>query len=123
MCFIARKKLNKIENDVAELTKIVKTQELVRLRKANDDFKLQTELIKDIKFKVKSVKTIVNEYTGLPVIQIQYEIPVVNVEIDEEGNPIKNKFFYATNYLEMISFEDMERIQQELDKSKLNGKG
>lgn len=122
MCFIKRKELKKIQSDIAELTNIVKTQELVKLRKANDDFKLQTELLKDIKFKVKSVKTVVDDRTGLSAVRIQYEIPDVFVELDEEGRPLKNKFFYASNYLELISYEDMEKIQHELDKSKLNGK-
>ncbi len=118
MCFIPRKKLNKIEADVAELTNIVKTQELVRLRKVKDDYNLQLKLLQDIRFKVKSVKPGFNEETGLPTLKIVYEVPSVCLEFDEEGRPIKNDFFYASNFLDLISIEDMEKIQKEIDKIK-----
>lgn len=117
MCFIPRKKLNKIETDLAELTKIVKTQELTRLRKIKDDYNVQSELLKDIRFKVKTIKSVVNENTGLPELRIAYEVPVVCLEFDEEGKPIKNNFFYASNFLELISIEDMEKIQREIEKT------
>ena len=41
----------------------------------------------------------------------------VCLEFDEEGKPIKNNFFYASNFLELISIEDMEKIQREIEKT------
>ena len=116
MCFLPRKKLNKIEADLAELASIVKTQELVRLRKVKDDYTVQQTLLQDVRLKVKSIKPGFDENTGLPTLKITYEVPSVRLEFDEEGTPIKNNFFYAINYLDLISIEDMERIQKEIGK-------
>lgn len=114
MCFVPRKKLNQIEAQIQELTKIVKTQELERLRHIRDMYNNQSNLVKDVKFRVKSVRTVLSETTGLPCVQVKYELPIINIELDDKGEPIKNDFFYAVNYLELISLEDMKLIMEEI---------
>lgn len=101
-----------------ELTDFVKSKEYEKLKQDSEELKRIRELLSHIHFKVKEVQY----YEENETVQIRYELPVVNLKIDENGNPNKNDFFYSTNVLEMISFEDMEKIANYLERVKLNRK-
>ena len=53
-----------------------------------------------------------NEESLDKTIQVTYELPRINLTISEDGKISKNDFFYAINYLELISIEDMQKIQK-----------
>ena len=98
-----------------ELTDLIKSDEFNRLKKDSDELKETKSLLSNIKFKVKDIKY----YKDENFVQIRYELPVINLTLDDQGNPSKNEFFYSSNRLEMISLEDMKKIQELLEKCKL----
>lgn len=97
-----------------ELTDLIKSEEFKRLKQDSDELNRIKALLPNIKFKVKDT-TFFKEDN---VLQIRYELPVVRLQLDESGNPNKNEFFYSTNVLEMISLEDMKKIQDYLERIK-----
>ena len=104
----------KLRHEIADLTNIVKTQELIRLRAENAKLREKEQLIGKIRIKLKSVA-----YLDLEgKILVKYEIPPVTVPVDEEGNVLKNDFFYAINKLQLLSFEDMKKISAVVDNIK-----
>lgn len=90
-----------------ELTDLIKSEEFERYKRDSEELKQIKELLAHIKFKIKDIKYIDGE-----VIQVVYELPRVRLTMDEEGKLSKNDFFYATNFLEMISLEDMQNFQK-----------
>lgn len=104
-------KISVLEHEIADLRQIVKTQELVRLRNENARLKEKEKLISQVKFKLKDVAYVAED----DFILVKYEIPNTRVHIDQDGNVIKNDFFYAINKLQLISFEDMKKIQNVID--------
>ena len=104
----------KLRHEIAELTQIVKTQELIKLRAENARLKEKEQLINKIRFKLKSVA-----YLDLEgEILVKYEIPPVKVPVDGSGNVLKNDFFYAVNKLQLLSFDDMKKISAVVDNIK-----
>lgn len=100
---------------IDELTNLIKSDEFNRLKQESEELKRIKALLPNIKFKVKDI----NYYKENNVVQIRYELPVITLQLNEEGEPSRNEFFYATNVLEMISLEDMQKIMEYLEKCKL----
>lgn len=100
---------------IDELTNLIKSDEFNRLKQESEELKRIKALLPNIKFKVKDI----NYYKENNVVQIRYELPVITLQLNEEGKPSRNEFFYATNVLEMISLEDMQKIMEYLEKCKL----
>lgn len=97
---------------VKELTEIVVTDELRFLKEEKKNFDEQTALLSDVKFRVKSVK-VTDEQDS---IVITYQLPVVTLKLDEQGNPIeKIPFFYAVNALGLVGISDYETIQNAIN--------
>ena len=107
-------KMAELKLELEDLKHIVKTQELMRLRAENARLKEKEELINKIRFKLKSVSYLEEE----DKILCKYEIPPILVSIDSERNPIKNDMFFAINKLQIISFDDMKKIQNVIDNLK-----
>lgn len=118
MCFI-RKRLKHLESDLSELTRIVKNREYQELKRQSEEFNTVKNLLEQVKINVKEVKTVLDQDTMEDVVTVKYELPIVTVRFDENGDPLKNELFYALNTLNLISYEDMEKIQKALDKTKL----
>lgn len=118
MCFI-RKRLKHLETDLSELTRIVKNREYQELKRQSEDFETTKKLLENVKIDVKEIKTVLDQDTMDDVITIKYELPIVTIRFDENGDPYKNELFYSLNSLNLISYEDMEKIQKQLDKIKL----
>lgn len=112
-----------IENLKTELSAVkqsVITNELQKLRREKLRLDEQDSLLKDVKFRVKSVKAIDNE-TGQTSIVITYQLPIITLPLDEKGNPTqKIPFFYAVNALGLIGMEDYEKISRILEQAKNN---
>ena len=119
-----KKKFEELQQSVQELTNIVKTQELVRLREESKELKEIKEYLSHVQFKLKDVKAFEGEELGKINIRITYQLPVVTLTLDSEGNPNKDDFFYSSNILGLLSFEDMKKIQKvlETEKNKINKK-
>jgi len=104
----------RLKNEVADLSQIVKTQELIRLRSENERLKELELLVSKLRFRLKDVAYLVEE----DVMLVKYEVPYAKVGFDADGNPLKNDFFYAINKLQLIPLDDMKKISAELDEIK-----
>ena len=104
----------KLRHEIAELTDIVKTQELIKLRAENARLKEKEELINKVKFKLKDVGYLEEE----GMLLVKYTIPNVKVYINDKGELQKNDFFYAVNKLQMLSFDDMKKISEVINNIK-----
>ncbi len=97
-----------------ELTDLIKSDEFNRLKKDSDELKRIESLLSHIHFKVKDVRIIDETQSVL----ITYEMPRIELKLDDKGEFIKDEFFYASNILELISLEDTQKIQTVLDNFK-----
>ena len=117
MCFVSRKRFKKLEADLAHLVDTVEGERVKKLTADSEKLTKTEELLSHIKFKVKSVQVVENQQTGRQSVIIQYELPKIILDIDENGKPNKNDFFYSSNILNMISLTDMKTIQDAIEKA------
>ena len=110
--------VKRIEADVKHLIELIEGDEMRKLRKDSVELARIKEFVSHIKFKIKSIQTVENQETGYPRIIVTYELPQVILDLDENNKPNKDKFFYASNMLDMISLEDMQKFQDVLHKIK-----
>ena len=103
-----------LRHEVAELSQIIKTQELLRLRAENERLKEKETLISKVKFRLKDVAYLDEE----DCVLVKYEIPYAKVYFEANGQVKKNDFFYAINRLQLLSFDDMKKIQKVIDNVK-----
>lgn len=119
--FISRKEKEKYENEIAalrheiaDLTNIVKTQELIKLRTENARLKEKEQLIDKIKFRLKDVAFLREE----GIILVKYDVPFVKVPVNEDGEVQKNEMFYAINKLQLLPLDDLKKISKLIDEIK-----
>ena len=103
-----------LRHEIAELSQIIKTQELLRLRDENARLKEREELLKHIHIQLKDVAYVEEE----GFILVKYNVPNQKVYVDAEGKIAKNDFFFAINKLQLISLDDMKKIQKVVDFAK-----
>ena len=103
-----------LEHKVEDLTQIVKTQELIRLRAENARLLEKEQSISKIHIKLRDVAYVEEENA----IYVKYEPFSLKIMFNDKGGIIKNEMFCAINELRLLSFEDMKKIQAVLDKSK-----
>ena len=110
-----KQQIDDLTNEVKKLREIVVTDELKKLREISKLYEEQTNLLSNVKFKIKSIKTI--EETNTMVVT--YQLPVINIPLNENGNPIeRHPFFYSVNALGMTSMEDSELIRNALQQAR-----
>ena len=73
-----------------------------------------TSLIENIRFSVSSVVAKYDEF-GNPSIKVHYSIEPKEIKCDEFGKPIYPSFIIAANKLNLVSFEDMQKISQKVN--------
>ena len=112
------KTILEIQENVNKLVSLLESNEIKQLRKDSEELKKVKSLLAHVKFKIKNVLVTNNQETGKPNIVVTYELPRIVLELDENGNPNKNDFFYSTNMLDMISLEDMSKFQDILRNAK-----
>lgn len=123
MCFVTKKallrRIDSLEGKINELSEVIKTQELERLRKISEEHEETLRLLSHVGLKVKSIKEFEDQDpNGRRTIQVIYERPIVTLALDQDGNPEKDEAFYAINALGLIGIDDMEKLQRTLDKYK-----
>lgn len=99
-----------------ELTDLIKSNEYEQLKKDSEELKQLKELLSHIHFKIKEVRY--NEENES--IQVIYELPRIELKMDANDKLSRNDFFYSTNYLDMISIEDMRKFQEFVENVKLH---
>ena len=109
--------ISKLTKEVEKLTNIVVTDELKKLREIKKLYEKQNELLSKVRFKVKSVKMVDNGEN--PNVVVIYQLPVINISLNEEGEPAeKNDFFYSVNALGLVGNDDYEKIRRALRDAK-----
>ncbi len=103
-----------LSHELKELKEIVKTQELLRLRAENARLKEKEQLISNVRFRLKSVAYLEDENK----ILVKYDFPNIKIDLDNDNNPVKNDLFYSINMLQLISLDDMKRIQSVINEIK-----
>lgn len=110
--------IDELTNEIKELSKIVVTDELKNLREIKKLYEEQTNLLSNVKFRVKSAK-VIEEDNGSKNVVVIYQLPIVKIALDENGDPIeKIPFFYSVNALEMVSIDDYKTIENALIEAK-----
>ena len=108
------KRIEQVEKQLEHLTNLLESNEIKQLRKDSEELKKIKELLSHVKFKIKETRVVENQETGRTSVVVVYELPRIVLDLDEEGNPNKDNFFYSTNMLNMISLDDMSKFQQKL---------
>ena len=114
-----QKEIAELKHEIAELSQIIKTQELIRLREENARLREREELLKYVHIQLKDVAYVEEE----GFILVKYAISNQKVFVDGEGKIAKNNFFFAVNKLQLISLDDMKKIQKVVDYAKKINKG
>ena len=115
---IRKKELIAIDEKVDKLVALLESNEIKQLRKDSEELKKIKSLLANVKFKIKETRVVENQDTGNNSVVVVYELPRIVLNLDDEGNPNKNDFFYSTNMLDMISLSDMQKFQDVLEKAK-----
>lgn len=105
-----------LKHEIEDLRQIIKTQELLKLRAENQRLKEKEQLISKVKFNLQDVAYLQEE----DAILVKYKVPFIKVFFDEKNEIIKNDMFYAINKLQLISFDDMKKIQTLINEIKEN---
>ena len=111
-----RLQLAQMQKSIEELEKAIEMNELRRLRAVETKYKEMTKDLQNVKLQVKTVKYVKAEGT----VTIIYEAPAVILNVEDNGEIDFNQVFYSINMLNLISGEDMIKIQKELNKVKQN---
>lgn len=114
MLFKRRKQLDAIQEQLNHLTDLLESGEVKKWQKDSEELKKTKELLSHVKFRIKETRVVDNQETGGVSVVVAYELPRIVLNLDENGNPPKNDFFYSTNMLNMISLEDMSNFQKNL---------
>lgn len=70
-------------------------------------------LLKNVKINVKKFSSELKD-NAMMSLKIEYEIPPIELIFDSENTLLVNERFRAMNLLNLISFEDMAKIQEQL---------
>lgn len=108
------KLLTELNAKLDHLTALLESGEVQQWKKDSEELKKTKELVSHVKFKIKDVRIVEDTDAGKQRVVVVYELPRVVLELDENGNPNKNDFFYSSNMLDMISLEDMSLFQKVL---------
>lgn len=109
-----QEKISILEHKIEDLTQIVKTQELIKLRNENARLLEKEKAISNIHLKLKDIGYIEEENT----ILVKYEPFNLKINFNDKGGIIRNEMFCAINELRLLSFDDMKKIQVVLDNVK-----
>ena len=113
-----QKRIDELAAEVKELSKVVVTDELAKLREKEKLYEEQTKLLSNVKFRVKSAK-VVDDGSGAPNVVVIYQLHITTIPLDAKGDPSeKIPFFYSVNALGMVSIEDYESIETALIEAK-----
>lgn len=109
-------RIKKHIEEINESLKSLSGENMEKLKR----FEIIEEQLKKIKIKVKNVSASIDEY-GNEFLNINYELPTIKLKFDDNKEVEINEEFRAINLLDLISFEDMEKIQKAIDKIKKGG--
>lgn len=117
MCFFRKtnKKIQDLGERVDELTKLIKSREYEKYKKDSEELLKLNSLLKNIKINILRTRIVKDEENDGYVLRVKYDIPDVLIKFDENGEPEKNEMFYAINYLDLISMEDLNKVIKDIE--------
>ena len=122
MSFVSKKSLKQqidnLQEEVKRLKKIVIDDELKHLRRVNQEYETQNEMLSHIRFELKEARIVENQETGSISVRVVYNPISFVIPIDDEGVPQKNDFFRAINGLMLSSVEDLSKLSKLFEKAK-----
>lgn len=104
-----KKDLKKIVASQNEIISYLKGEYLEKAKKY-DQIK---EWLANINIKMKSVESF-NDY-GEPIIKVEYSLKPLILEFDENNEILKNETFVAINNLNLVDFESMQKISEQIN--------
>lgn len=105
-------RLKKIVENIEKKVNYLSKDSFYKARKYDE----QKELLKKINLKVKKVNLFLNN-DGQVGLDIDYEIAPLKIYFDDDGQMLKNERFYAINALDLVSKEDMQKVQEFLNEA------
>ena len=99
---------------IDSLKETIETQELQRLRIANQNYTKERESLANIHIKLKDIKEVLCE-DGFSRLEVKYEVPTIYLDLDGNGKPLRNEMFRSINQLDLLSSEDTKRIAKVLE--------
>jgi len=108
-------KLKNIENSVANLKDFIASHELVKLQEKSRKLSETEALLKNISIHVKNAGYFEDD-NGHKHLKVVYYIPSIIMDVDEEYNIQRNEMFRSLNMLNLVSPEDWNIIQTQINK-------
>lgn len=109
-----------LRKDVKKILEILEPFEKDIMLKAKKYVEL-TGQVETIKFSVKSITHYIDE-KGDYAVKIEYAMPAQMITQDYEKNIVCSDMFKNINYLNMVSFDDMEKITRAVEYMKEKNK-
>lgn len=111
------KDIKEIKQDVKKVTSTVDslTAETIEKAKKYDEMK---EYLSNIKFSVDKINLILDKSDFVYAVKIEYKIPPVTIFVDSDGQQAVNQRFKSINMLDLISFDDMQKITKKIEEAK-----
>lgn len=109
-----KKKIEFMQFTIDSLKETIETQELQRLRIANQNYTKERESLANIHIKLKDIKEVLCE-DGFSRLEVKYEVPTIYLDLDGNGKPLRNEMFRSINQLDLLSSEDTKRIAKVLE--------
>lgn len=102
-----------VKKDIKKILEILEPFEKDIILKAQKYVELKAQ-IETVKFNVKSVKHFIDE-KGDYAVRVEYDFPPLIITEDRERNLVCDEMFKNINLLNLIPFEDMEKIKRAID--------
>ena len=109
-----KKQIEFMQFTIDSLKETIETQELQRLRIANQNYTKERESLAHIRIKLKDIKEVLCE-DGFSRLEVKYEVPTIYLDLDGNGKPLRNEMFRSINQLDLLSSEDTKRIAKVLE--------
>lgn len=113
-----KKTIEQLSQEINDLKSFIKNKEFQKMREKSEEYDHVKETLGNIKIKLDKYSVVEGENFDGKILKIKYEIPPITIHFDDNKNPIKNDLFYAINFLELVSYEDMKKIIDIMEKIK-----
>lgn len=105
-----------ISKDIKEIKEKLDSLSTTIIDKAQKYDEIQ-EMLKSLKFRVAKTYATWDDKRMQFVVKVEYQIPSVTLIVDEDGSAMLNDRFKAINTLNLIPFEDMEKVAVAIGKA------
>ena len=89
--------------------------------KKAQEYEKMVQLLSNVKFEVSKC-TLFSQDDGSYGVLVTYNIPMVKVFFDGDGEPMRNERFVAINELNLISIQDQNKIAGKIKEAEVKNK-